>query len=155
MHVVLVKNILILVTLLAAILILVIFDIGHKTVQAASKPTFPECPQPVTIRIEVCSVISCWQLSQVLSQGRTEIKMKATEELQKLHLSTRCDTKMIIMVWACDAKGKCLRKKKHTIYEGGVNKTRMTSREEIACPTENDMLIYGINPEMATDRERW
>ena len=59
------------------------------------------------------------------------------------------------MVWACDAKGRDPHNKKQVEHDGDGNPTQRTSKDEMAWQTESHMRIYGINPEMATDRERW
>ena len=40
------------------------------------------------------------------------------------------------MVWACDAKGGDPHNKMHTKYEGDGNKTKRTSKDEMARSTE-------------------
>ena len=60
------------------------------------------------------------------------------------------------MIWACDATGRVAHNKKHTKYDGDGNPTLEDVQiNEMADKLKSDMLIYGINPEMATDRKRW
>ena len=40
--------------------------------------------------------------------------------------------KPIIMVWACDAKGRDPHNKKHIEYDGDGNTTQRTSKDEMA-----------------------
>ena len=79
-----------------------------------------------------------------------------------LHLSSSVtnyqfgpDTKTTVMVWACDAKGRDSHNKKHTKYEGDGNPTRGRPKMRWLDILKSDMRIFGINPEMATDRKRW
>ena len=59
--------------------------------------------------------------------------------------------KTTIMVWACDAKGRDPHNKKHVGHDCDGNPTQVRWLDRL----QSDMRIYGINPEMVTDREHW
>ena len=65
------------------------------------------------------------------------------------------DTKATIMVSARDAKGGDPHNKKHIKYAGEGKRPRGRPNMRWLDRLYSDMRIYGINPEMTTDKERW
>ena len=85
--------------------------------------------------------------------ARTVLKIKQSEELQKLHVSTRSWYNNDFMVLTSDAKGRYPLNKNHAKVTGTRPRRRPTNRW--LDRLKSDMRIYGISPEIATERDRW
>ena len=93
---------------------------------------------------------------KMLRLGKTELKMRPSEELQEWRLSNQSWPKNRLSWY-----GHVMRREETRITRSTlsmtVTGTRPRGRPKMRWldRLKSDMGIYGINPEMATDRERW